>query len=292
MKSGHESDVRVSSASPVSCEPKPIDHYMHQQPVSVSKLKEHHRSVSEWKRESYNIALTECDPRMSHHQLASSKPLQGGICRIPHGHSSKTRHRSDSGKPIYSECMPSSHGCNTHLSAAQILQDLPRERPVSPVHVRGHNVTSSELESVHREHSLDVINRIPKHSELEHHSVFSLHHKKELSDMYHSYRPTSLRLSTVTVSDQCEVPPSEVVPTTAVHSDRQQNEMKISWRGSKRIAHKSDREIKTQRQVIEHKLTPVSPTSQQLTPKNLRKGTTTGSSRDIRTELMKRMSKK
>ena len=99
-----------------------------------------------------------------------------------------------------------------------------------------------------------------------------------------------MRLSTATVSDRCEVLPSELfVPTAADHPDGERNEMKISGRGSKRIAHRGDRDIKTQRRVIGHKL---SPTSQQLPPKHVRGGTTTGSTRDIRMELVKRMSKK
>lgn len=294
LKSRRESDACVSSASPVSHKPKPIDNYVHQQPVSISKRDEHHKSTSEWKRASHNIAPTESDPKISHHRPVPSKPFQGGMTHIP---PSQMQHQSDSGKPIGRECMPSSHGYNTPFSAAQfVLQDLPREirkRPVSPcVCVQGHIVAPSELESVHREHSLDMINRIPDRTEeVEHQSVISLHHKEELSDFI--YRPTSLRLSTATVSDQCGVSPSELfVPTATHHLDGQRNEMKISGRGSKRIAHKSDREIKTQRQIIKHMLTPVNPTSQQLPPKNLRRRTTTDSTRDVRMELMKRMSKK
>ena len=219
------------------------------------------------------------------------------MTHIFYGHQSQVQHQSDSGIPIGCECLPSSHGYNTRCSAAQIvLQDLPREikkRPVSPgVCIQSHIVSPSELESVPRELSVDMINRIPDCAEeVEHQSIISMHHKEGSSDSM--YRPTSWRLSTAAVSDQCEVSPSELlVPTAADHPDGQRNEMKISGRGLKRVAHRSDREIKTQRQVIEHKLTPVNPTSLQLPPKNPRRGTTTASTRDIRMELMKRMSKK
>ena len=271
LKSHRETDSCVSSASPVSHEPESMDHYIHQ-PVYISICDEHHISASERKRASHSITSTESDPRISHHR---------------HGHPSQMRYQSDSGKPIGCESMPSSHVYNTHFSAAQILlQDLPKEiqkRPDSPgVRVHRHIVSPSELESVRWEHNLD--------RQLEHRSVTSLHHKKELSGFL--YGPTSLRLSTATV---CEVSPSELfVPTSAAadRPDRQRNEIKISGRGSKRIAHMSDKEIKTQRQVIEHKLTPVNPTTQRLSPKNPRRGTTTCGTRDVRSELMKKMSKK
>ena len=162
LKSCHESGTCVSSASPVSHEPKTIDHYVHHQPVSISRCDESHKLASERKRASLSIPSTESDSRIYHHRPVPSKPFQGGMTSIPHGHPSQMRHQSESGEPIGCECMPSSHGYNTHFSVAQILlQDLPREinmRPVSPgVHVRGHIVSPSELESLRREHSLDRI---------------------------------------------------------------------------------------------------------------------------------------
>ena len=241
------------------------------------------------------------DPRLSRRQVSLSP--QGDTTFLLHGHPSQAitddsslalnqwlqrRHKPDLGNPR-DQCMHTSS--HTQLSAAQILrQDSPTlvgER-LTRSGIEAH-ISLSESGSGSREH--DLGNRLPGHSEtLEAHSNIDLQHEKESSEHF-PLRPSCLKFSAPIIHS-----PSSVSPVrsggSASSPNRERMEVKISGRETKRIAHKSDREIKIQREGIEHKLsTPISPTSHRPLYKQLRKGNTTGST-NIRAELIKRLSKK
>ena len=113
-------------------------------------------------------------------------------------------------------------------------------------------------------------------------------------------RPTQLKLSTSTTSGHSKHVSPDSSPKMAGYashsslSPNQQCHANILYKGRKRVAHKSDEEIKSQRQ--EHKLTtPVSPTSDPAPPSKrprIRSNTTSGSKGGLRSDLLKKMTKK
>lgn len=191
---------------------------------------------------------------------------------------------------------PSDQGSHSHFSAAEILlQDSPsktRERLTSVSEQFDALLSGSRSGDSGHQHPL-------KRPRLE--SDIDLQQERE-SSAGQQQRPNSLTLSTYSSSSHSlSVSPSPEFETSLADnvassssSSRQRTEThNIPGRGKKRVAHKSDKDIKSQRQGIKHKLlTPVSPIHDAPPPKRPRKGSHTSNAKGIRADLLKKMSKK
>lgn len=168
---------------------------------------------------------------------------------------------------------PSHH---IHLRTAQILQQELLRKSEDEMHV--HIGVGSPANPVHAN------------------SNINLKPAKEPTTS-HGHRPTALRLSSSTAADHSDASPSSFSARLTDHvspilSPTRQSSEKVLGRGIKRVAHKSDEEIRSQRQNIEHKL--ISSSSTQPQAKRPRVSSTSSSSnyKGFRAELMKKFTKK
>ena len=215
---------------------------------------------------------------------------------------------------------------NRHRSDSEIdkqhRKSFPEQRvtPMDPRIVRplskqdhGHTlqspcVPSSQVSGAPRRHTIDSphSSRVEYYEHSAHKPVKQVRiesgvnqERKSSMHMLQQQQPTH---SSSTTSGHSAQISSDFIPSmagrTRVHSSLSQSHTTITGKGRKRVAHKSEEEIKSQRQ--EHKLsTPVSPTLDPAPPsKRPRVRSTSGSSSSsssskggIRADLLKKMTK-
>ena len=248
---------------------------------------------------------SQTDDGHHHHQLGNSRDPQKRATTS--SHQQGNRHRSDS--EIDKQC-----------------QKFP-EQPITPMDPRtayplskqyhGHTlqnprVPSSQVSGAPRRHTVDS----PHSSRVEHYE-YSAHKpvsqvrsesgvSQKRKSSIHMLQQQQPMLSSSTTSGPSAHTSPDFVPSMAghphAHSSLLPSHTSITGKGRKRVAHKSEEEIKSQRQ--EHKLsTPVSPTLDPAPPsKRPRVRSTSGggsssssirsSKGGIRADLMKKMTKK
>ena len=241
-----------------------------------------------------------------HHQSGSSQVPQKRASTSVHRQGN--RHRSDSEVDRQHQKSFSEYSITPmdprivhppSVSTQQDQHDPTARRPGGPSQVSGaprrHTVDTPHLSRVEHEHS--------PHKPVKQPQIESgVDRERESSmNMLQQQRPTQLKFSTSATSRHSTTVSPEfsrsMAGHTYAHSSLSPSHTSILGKGRKRVAHKSDQEIKSQRQ--EHKLsTPVSPTSDAAPPsKRPRIRSTTGSSSSsskggIRADLLKKMTKK
>lgn len=248
--------------------------YYEQATASVHRQGNRHRSDSEVDRQHQKSfpdqryaphSITPTDPRKFRPQSVSTWQDQCAATHVSHQHDPTTQRPGSS---------------SSQVSGA------PRR------------IDTANLNRVEHRHSLH------EHVKLQVRTEPGVNKERESStsmSRLQQQRPTQLKLSTSTTSDHSKHVSPDFSPSMTsrayAHSSlspNQQCHTNILCKGRKRVAYKSDEEIKSQRQ--EHKLsTPVSPTSSPAPPSKrprIRSTNTSGNKGGIRADLLKKMTKK
>ena len=248
-------------------EPVAADHQQRHRTMSDSEGdRQHRKSVTEQGHVSHKTTPT--DPRTFRPQTVPSQRSQGAAT---HSHVARQR---DPGPTVERT------GASSYLMGGS-----PRRHTTDTLH-------SNQPERGHSDCR-------PEHSNKQVRFEPYVNQERESSaSRLYQQRPTQLKLSTSTASGHSKhmsLSP-DFSPRMAghVHVTSSLSPNQQMSKGRKRVAHKSDKEIKSQRQAIEHKLsTPVSPTPGPAPPsKRPRMGSSTSSSGGIRADLMKKRTKK
>ena len=245
----------------------------------------------------YQRSQVDCD----RHSRSERDPQERATTSV---HQQGNRHRSDS--ELHQKSFPEQSVAPTdprtvrplNVSTRQDQHDPKIRKPqlssslVSTGEPRRHTIDSTRSSRVEHERS---VHKPDKQTQIE---SGDYRERESSMDLLHQWQPTQLKLSSsATSSHSAHVTPdySPSVPGHSyAHSPLSPSHSSILGKGRKRVAHKSDKEIKSQRQ--EHKLSaPVSHPSDPAPPsKRPRMRSTSGSSSKggIRTDLLKKMTKK
>ena len=243
------------------------------------------------------------DGHMHHHQLGNSRDPQKRATTS--SHQQGNRHRSDSEIDKQYQKFPE------HVTPMDPRTAYPLSKQDRGPTLQNPRVPSSQVSGAPRRHTVDSphSSRVEHYEYLAHKPVTQVRsesgvNQKRKSSIHMSQQQQPMLSSSTTSGPSAHTSP-DFVPSMAghthAHSSLSPSHTSITGKGRKRVAHKSEEEIKSQRQ--EHKLsTPVSPTLDPAPPsKRPRVRSTSGGSSSssirsskggIRADLLKKMTKK
>ena len=271
----HQADGTLCS-SPGPSKNETISYLQQPSRVMSDSSVDRHHIESELKQSPIKIPSTK--PWTPHQPSLASRPFSSSTSPVRHHLEKESaanhllslnlfmqRNNKPSDKPEY---RASDLRVHSHVSAASILQQLPRKNEEGKI-------------------NLDCSNHVQLVSGINIQS-------EEVSSKSHQQRPTSLpiSLSSIAVSDvstSSEFVSARVSDQILSPTERT-SETNIRGRGTKRVAHMSNTDIKIRRQDIEHKL--LASASSPPAAKRPRISSTSSSRKGLRAELMKKMSKK